>query len=121
MLYEEFLIGTEAPDNAHTYAEYKRIEAIYNNDNRMEKQDAYNMYQKPDKLTEDLLLEISRLKEKNADLSWKLKKAENQIKELKRYEWRYKQLMEEAENLKKMFTKFSDDFYYHLEDKMGIF
>ena len=121
MLYKEFLIGTEAPDNAYTYAEYKRIEAIYNNDNRMEKQDAYAMYQKPDKLTENLLLEISTLKEKNADLSWEIKKAKKQIEELKKYEWRYKQLMEEAKNLKKMFMKFSDDFYYHLEDKMGVF
>ena len=121
MLYEEFLIGTEAPDNAHTYAEYKRIEAIYNNDNRMEKQDAYAMYQKPDKLTEDLLLEISRLKEKNADLSWKLKKAEKQIEELEQIKFYYESLKKESKNLQEMFTRFSDDFYYHLEDKMGIF
>ena len=121
MLYEEFLIGTEAPDNAHTYAEYKRIEKIYNADNTMEKQAAYAMYQKPDTLVEDLLKEISRLKEKNADLSWELGRAENQIKELKQYKWRYKSLMEESENLKKMFAKFADDFYYHLGDRMGIF
>lgn len=121
MLYEEFLIGTEAPDNAHTYAEYKRIEVIYNNDNTMEKQDAYAMYQKPDKLTEDLLMEISSLKEKNANLSWKLKRAESKIEELEKIKFRYKSLMEESKNLQKMFTKFSDDFYYHLEDKMGIF
>lgn len=36
MLYSEFLIGTEAPDNAYTYAEYKRIEKIYNADNNPE-------------------------------------------------------------------------------------
>ena len=29
MLYDEFLNGTGATDNAYNYAEYKRIEKIY--------------------------------------------------------------------------------------------
>lgn len=44
MLYCEFLEGTGAPDNQHSYKEYKRIEKIYNADDTMEKQDAYAMY-----------------------------------------------------------------------------
>lgn len=62
MLYEEFLIGTEKPDNEWTYAEYKRIEAIYNNDNSMEKSDAYKMYQEPNDLIKALLDKISDYK-----------------------------------------------------------
>lgn len=55
MLYGEFLIGTEQPDNEWTYAEYKRIEAIYNNDNSMSKSDAYKLYQEPNGIIAELL------------------------------------------------------------------
>lgn len=121
MLYSEFLIGTEAPDNLHTYAEYKRIEAIYNDDNSMEKQDAYAMYRKPDALTSELLKEISKLQEKNSQLQGKVDQLEKINDELKKNQYRYDSLKEEAKNLKNMFTRFEEDFYYHLEDKMGIF
>lgn len=55
MLYGEFLAGTQQPDNPYTYSEYKRIEAIYNNDNSMEKEDAYKLYQEPNEITAELL------------------------------------------------------------------
>lgn len=121
MLYNEFLNGTNAPDNPHTYAEYKRIEKIYNADNRMEKIDAYKMYQKPDELTKTLLTEISRLKDERYQLESKLNKIKKENEELRKVQSSYKSLQEEAEELKKMFTHFTNDFYYHMEDKMGIF
>lgn len=121
MLYCEFLEGTNAPDNMHTYAEYKRIEEIYNNDNSMEKHDAYALYQKPDALTAELLTEISRLKAENYQLRAKNHKLEKSCDELKENQQKYNSLMEEAQKLKNMFTCFKDNFYYHLEDKMGIF
>ena len=58
MLYSEFIVGTGAPDNKHTYSEYERINRIYNEDNRMEKSDAYRMYRKPDELTLELMNEL---------------------------------------------------------------
>lgn len=76
MLYCEFLEGTGAPENAYSWAEYQRIEKIYNADDTMEKRDAYALYQKPDALTQALLEEISVLREvtrilrkENMDLS----------------------------------------------------
>lgn len=62
MLYAEFLIGTEKPDNEWTYAEYKRIEAIYNNDNSMSKADAYKMYKDPGELIQGLITDKANYK-----------------------------------------------------------
>lgn len=58
MLYNEFLNGTNASDNLYTYSEYKRIECIYNNDNSMDKSDAYAMYQPPSGIIAELLKEL---------------------------------------------------------------
>lgn len=68
MLYCEFLEGTGAPENAYSWAEYQRIEKIYNADDTMEKRDAYALYRKPDELTEALMNEISALREQNRRL-----------------------------------------------------
>ncbi len=43
MLYEEFLAGTKAIDTVETFAEYKRVEAIYMQSDLMTKEDAYRM------------------------------------------------------------------------------
>lgn len=67
MLYSEFLAGTEAPDNKHTYSEYKRIEKIYNNDDNMEKADAYKMYQKPDSFTAELIEDLEDARQQARD------------------------------------------------------
>ena len=75
MLYDEFLAGTEKPDNAWTFAEYKRIEKIYNNDNRLEKSDAYKMYREPDELTRSLI-------EAAEDYKAQMIKAKSEIKAL---------------------------------------
>ena len=120
MLYSEFLIGTEAPDNMHTYAEYKRIEAIYNNDNSMEKKDAYNMYQKPDEFTKSLLEEISRLRAENSELQYKNKKQSSQIEDMSsqirtlesNQKWNAEYLKELQKNL--------CDALYTLEDKLSF-
>lgn len=45
MLYNEFLEGTGAVDNAASYAEYKRVERIYMESDHCTKQDAYRMAQ----------------------------------------------------------------------------
>ena len=120
MLYSEFLIGTEAPDNMHTYAEYKRIEAIYNNDNTMEKKDAYAMYQKPDQLTESLLEEISKLRMENSDLQYKNKKQAEQIEDMsgqiKTLESDRKWNAEYLEELQKELR----DALYVIEDKISF-
>lgn len=121
MLYSEFLIGTEAPDNAHTYAEYKRIEKIYNANNNLEKSDAYAMYQKPEGLTQELLLENQKLKSKVTEQRFKIQDLEKEIKQLKKDAWKYKDLKNEAEELKKQIQGSYDDIMYHMFDKMGIF
>lgn len=121
MLYSEFLIGTEAPDNAHTYAEYKRIEKIYNANNNLEKSDAYAMYQKPEGLTQELLLENQKLKSKVTEQRFKIQDLEKEIKQLKKDAWKYKDLKNEAEELKKQIQRSYDDIMYHMFDKMGIF
>lgn len=58
MLYSEFLSGTNAKDNLHTYSEYERINVIYNNNDSMDKSDAYKLYREPDELTTKLLHEL---------------------------------------------------------------
>lgn len=58
MLYSEFLLGTNAKDNLHTYSEYERINVIYNNNNSMDKTAAYKLYREPDELTSKLLQEL---------------------------------------------------------------
>ena len=121
MLYNEFLIGTEAPDNAHTYAEYKRIEKIYNADNNLEKSDAYAMYQGPDKLTQELLSENQKLKSKLTEQRFKIQDLEKEIEQLKKEAWRYKNLKSESEELKRKIQASYDDLMYHMFDKMGIF
>lgn len=121
MLYSEFLIGTEAPNNPHTYAEYKRIEKIYNADNNLEKSDAYAMYQKPEGLTQELLLENQKLKSEVTEQRFKIQDLEKEIKQLKKDAWKYKDLKNEAEELKKQIQRSYDDIMYHMFDKMGIF
>ena len=121
MLYSEFLIGTEAPDNAYTYAEYKRIEKIYNADNNLEKSDAYAMYQKPEGLTQELLLENQKLKSKVTEQRFKIQDLEKEIEQLKKDAWKYKDLKNEAKELKKQIQRSYDDIMYHMFDKMGIF
>lgn len=119
MLYYEFLNGTGAPDNAHTYAEYKRIEKIYNADDRMEKSDAYAMYQKPDKLTAALLEEIFKLKEERSGLSCKLRNAEKQVEDMKSQ-------IKKLESNRKWTAEYLEvlgrelrDALYTIEDKLG--
>lgn len=62
MLYGEFLAGTQQPDNKWTYTEYKRIEKIYNNNDRMTKEEAYQMYREPDEIVKELLDQVSTYK-----------------------------------------------------------
>lgn len=82
MLYCEFLEGTGAPENAYSWAEYKRIEKIYNADDTMEKRDAYALYQKPDELTEALMKENNMLRDQNRKLHEEKAELREQIKEM---------------------------------------
>lgn len=43
MLYSEFLSGTGCRDNEKNYTVYKRVEQIYNNDNNMTHEEAYEI------------------------------------------------------------------------------
>ena len=82
MLYCEFLEGTGAPENAYSWAEYKRIEKIYNADDTIEKRDAYTMYREPDELTEALMNEISALRDQNRQLRKEKAELSAQIEEM---------------------------------------
>ena len=82
MLYCEFLEETGAPENAYSWAEYQRIEKIYNADNTMEKRDAYALYQKPDALTQTLMKEISVLRDQNRRLRKEKAELSAQIEEM---------------------------------------
>ena len=82
MLYCEFLEGTGAPENAYSWAEYKRIEKIYNADDTMEKRDAYAMYREPDELTEALMNEIRELRDQNRRLRKEKAELSEQIEEM---------------------------------------
>lgn len=62
MLYGEFLVGTNQPDNEWTFSEYKRIEAIYNEDDHMEKATAYKMFREPDEVIQELITNKNRFK-----------------------------------------------------------
>ena len=104
MLYGEFLVGTNQNDNDWTYAEYKRIEAIYNANDSMSKEDAYKMYREPNELIQDLIIDKANYKsasiaakslynsehEKAEKLSTELGEARAQIlrleQQLRRYE-----------------------------------
>lgn len=68
MLYNEFINGTGAPDNVHTYEEFKRIEAIYNADNSLSKADAYAMYQKPLPYIAELMESLEESRDSYRDL-----------------------------------------------------
>lgn len=117
---EKKLKETLAPDNAYTYAEYKRIEKIYNADNNPEKSDAYAMYQKPDGVIQELLLENQKLKSEITEQRFKIQDLEKEIEQLKKNKWKYKDLKNEAEELKKQIQRSYDDIMYHMFDKMGI-
>ena len=82
MLYTEFLNGTFEPDNKWTYKEYKRIEAIYNNNNDMTKEEAYRLFREPDPFTRELLEEIAELKSLNIQKEINLSKLEKDKKTL---------------------------------------
>lgn len=60
MLYEEFLTGTKAKENANTFEQYQAIEKIYNDCEDMTKEDAYKLwrqtYGKQEKINRDRLL-----------------------------------------------------------------
>ena len=120
MLYCEFLEGTGAPENAYSWAEYQRIEKIYNADDTMEKRDAYALYRKPDELTEALMDEIRALREQNEQLHkgnirlWeKIDELRAQIKKLEsEREWNRNYFRDLKRSL--------GDALYTLEDKIEI-
>lgn len=113
MLYCEFLEGTGTTENAYTYAEYKRVEGIYNANENMTKADAYAMYREPDELTVALLNEISSLRTKNADLRLENKSQSKKIEDLE-FELRFRR--DYLKDLKRDL----DNALYTIEDKFGI-
>ena len=60
----------------------KRIEEKINNDNAMEKSDAYKMYQEPSKVVSQLLDELKEAREQARENAYLLVKAQKQIEKL---------------------------------------
>lgn len=84
MLYTEFLNGTMEPDNKYTYREYKRIEAIYNSNNDMTKEEAYRLFREPDAFTKELLEDISEYRSASIQKSITIKSLEKEISDLEK-------------------------------------
>lgn len=79
------------------------------------------MYQKPDGVIQELLLENQKLKFEITKQRFKIQDLEKEIEQLKKDKWKYKDLKNEAEELKKQIQRSYDDIMYHMFDKMGIF
>lgn len=86
MLYSEFLIGTGAKDNLYTYSEYQRIEHIYNNDNLIDKCDAYKLYNEPSPIISQLISELEQARTNERDIAYKFASLESEHNEVKK-EW----------------------------------
>lgn len=82
MLYSEFLNGTYEQDNPWTYKEYKRIEAIYNDNDEMTKEAAYKLFREPDDFTKELLEELTDVKNSKSVYRARVEKLEKDIKAL---------------------------------------
>lgn len=78
------------------------------------------MYQEPDKLTQELLLENQKLKSELTEQRFKIQDLEKEIKQFKKETWRYKNLKSETEELKRKIQASYDDLMYHMFDQMGI-
>lgn len=116
MLYSEFLQGTQAKDNLHTYSEFQRIEKIYNSDDSMGKSDAYKMYQEPDALIKTLLEELEDARHQARENAYQLVKLQREHDQLqkdfdkeKRTRISLQSTIEEAANI-------ADRLYYKLTD-----
>lgn len=83
MLYSEFLNGINKTENKYNYAEYERINAIYNANNDMTKEDAYKLYNEPNEVIKALLEENSFLKDLNLNKEIENSKMRKTIQELK--------------------------------------
>ena len=120
MLYCEFLEGTGAPENAYSWAEYQRIEKIYNADDTMEKRDAYALYQKPDELTEALMNEISALRDQNRQLRKEKGNLWGKVDELRAQVKKLESEREWNRNYFRDLKRSLGDALYTLEDKFEI-
>lgn len=83
MLYGEFLTGINRNESKYNYKEYERINAIYNNDNEMSKEDAYKLYKEPDPFTQELMTENEFWKSKNLEKEIQIYNLEKEAEKLK--------------------------------------
>lgn len=117
MLYDEFLNGTGATDNAYNFAEYRRIEKIYINSDSMSKADAYKLYVAPNDFIVGLMAQNSRLQSQVYDLKSKLDGAETALQDATRkYEAEKRWNREYIGQLRRELS----DALYTIEDKLGV-
>jgi len=112
MLYGEFLVGTDQADNDWTYSEYKRIEAIYNADNSMSKEDAYKMYQEPNELIKNLLDSVKEYKADTIEARAAFKKEHEEADRLRKELGEARRQILRLEGQLRRYENAAHDLYY---------
>lgn len=117
MLYSEFLEGTGQPENIWTHKEYERINRIYNDNENMEKEEAYALFQNPVRREDILEIEMEIIKREKFQLELTIKGLREKVSNL---EGQVKAEKEWSNTYLKVMKNDLNNMIYTLEDKLGI-
>ncbi|MBQ7067128.1 MAG: hypothetical protein IJN92_09955 [Lachnospiraceae bacterium] len=117
MLYSEFLKGTGQPENIWTHKEYERINRIYNDNENMEKEEAYALFQNPVRREDILEIEMEIIKREKFQLELTIKGLREKVSNL---EGQVKAEKEWSNTYLKVMKNDLNNMIYTLEDKLGI-